>query len=114
MSWHNASQRTQEKQAKNLSDRNPNGLLFHSLIKNSKTSRKSIIPILHRITTPGSGRKVTKLLNNVEKKTPIMMSPEFALALFNSCGLSQDDYQKIKNATKNLNVNIFPSYHRVR
>lgn len=42
-----------------------------------------------------------------------MLSSETAVALISSCGLSQDDYQTIRNVAKAHHADIFPSYHKV-
>lgn len=82
-------------------------------MKSSKKDRKSLVGVLDRVATPGSARVLTQLISKTEKKEPIMMSSETALALIISCGLSQDDYQKIRNSSKEHNADIFPSYHKV-
>jgi hypothetical protein len=44
---------------------------------------------------------------------PLAISSETALSLIATCGLSQDDYQTIRNVTKAHNADIFPTYHEI-
>ena len=107
------SRRSKDRAAGILVNANSNEKLLRALQKSSKKYRKSLIPLLNKVTEPGSANKLTKLIQSVEKQQPKMISPETALALISSCGLSQDDYQTIKNVAKTHHANIFPSYHKV-
>lgn len=105
--------RSKDRAAGILANSNSNQKLLRALVKSSKKSRKSLVPILNKLSQPGNATKVNNMISNSKKQTPIMLSAETALALISSCGLSQDDYQTIRNVAKSHQADIFPSYHQV-
>ena len=111
--YESKSSRSKERAAGILANGNSNDKIFRALMKSSRKNRKSLMPILNKVTNPGSATQFSKMISSAEKQTPKMLSPETALALISSCRLSQDDYQTLRNVALAHNANIFPSYHKI-
>lgn len=107
------SRRSKERDAGSLANNNTNEKILRALTKSAKKNRKSLVPILNKVYQPGSATQISQLISRCEKNNPKMLSPETALALISSCGLSQDDYQTIRNVAIAHNADIFPTYHKV-
>lgn len=107
------SNRSKEPAAGIVAGSHSHQLLLRALKKKAKIERKSLVPILNKISEPGTASQLNKLYSNHKLQAPKKLTPETALALISSCGLSQDDYQTIRNVAKSHNANIFPSYHQV-
>jgi hypothetical protein len=111
--WELQSSRGKDRAAKAISDEKSLGLIFHALKKSAKKRRKSLVPVLNRVSSQGAASKLTNFISKAERVTLISLTCETALALIVACNLSQDDYQRIRNVAKAHNADIFPTYQNV-
>ena len=74
LSYENMSSRSQERAAKMIADSNKMELIYKSLKKSAKKSRKSLLPLLNTVEKSGSASQVTNRIKLAEKQVPLVLN----------------------------------------
>ena len=110
--WGDASDRTKKRKIQLLKENNNTEALASAAVSRSKDSpgQKDLGTVLKETM-----KNPVKVRNSIDAmdKTPVMMSPEDALALKIQCDLSDSQYQLLRNASLKQNADIFPTLHNI-
>ena len=107
-----ASDRTKRKRVAELVDQHETDALAAAAAVRGKQSpgKSDVAFVIKRTKKDAEG--VRRSIEESKKK-PVKMTPEDALALKTACNLSDDQYQMIRNSSKDHNADIYPSLHTI-
>ena len=108
-SWDESGERTKRQRVADLSAIEPEPLVLAAVKSAKKDPSKSDLSCILK----KSLKNVSETRKALETPEPTPMAPKEALSLKVQCGLSDSQYQMIKNSAKRHNADIYPSLHEI-